>query len=97
MVNAGFNRMAYFAASTLMWVIVLCGCIGFAFTLAGAYMLATGAKPGEPIFLDELAPTAKGAGLNLAYFAAMVAVPFALRSALRRWWSASATSNGNDK
>jgi hypothetical protein len=52
--------------------------------LTDLYMLATGSKPGTPIYLDELAPTRQEALLQLAYGLALVILQFLLRSAIRR-------------
>ena len=40
-----------FSGAILLWVV---GCFIVTMALAELYMLATGSKPGTPIFLDEL-------------------------------------------
>ena len=72
-------------AKVLLWGVVLVGCGGVAIALADLYMLATGSKPGTPIFLDELAPTSQQALLQLAYGGALVIIPFLLRAVVKRW------------
>ena len=69
----------------LLWVPVLVGCFIVTMALAELYMLAMGSKPGTPIFLDELAPTPGVALLDLLYGAAIITLPFLLRSAIRQW------------
>ena len=95
MVTTWINRIASGTALAVMWAVVAVGCIGMAFTLASVYMLARGTKPGESIFLDELAPTPQGASLKLLYYGALIVLPFALRSALRWWWKGRASSKGS--
>jgi hypothetical protein len=70
--------------TVLFWFTVLPGCAGIALTLAALYMLATGAAPGTPIYLDEDAPTKAAAILQLLWGVGWVALPFLLRGIVRR-------------
>lgn len=74
-----------FSGAILLWVPVVVGCFIVTMALAELYMLATGSKPGTPIFLDELAPTPRDALLDLLYGAAIITLPFLLRSAICQW------------
>jgi hypothetical protein len=78
------GALAKLTTTVLLWCAVFIGCGIIAIALADLYMLGTGSKPGTPIFLDELAPTAQQALLQLACGVALVIVPFLLRAAVRR-------------
>jgi hypothetical protein len=77
--------LAKVTTTVLLWCVVLVGCGVVTIALADLYMLATGSKPGTPIFLDELAPMSQRALLQLTYGGALVIIPFLLRAAVKRW------------
>ena len=79
------NTLTKVATAVLLWCVVISGCGVVTIALADLYMLATGSRPGTPIFLDELALTMQQALLQLVCGSALVIMPFLLRAALRRW------------
>jgi hypothetical protein len=78
------NTLEKVSRAALPWCAVLVGCSIVAMALTDLYMLAAGAEPGTPIYLDELAPTRPEALLQLAYGLTLVIGQFLLRSATRR-------------
>jgi hypothetical protein len=63
----------------------LFGALIVAMALAGLYMVVfEGVPPGEPIWLDELAPSKSGAALQVAIGAGLVGLSLVLRAAIRR-------------
>lgn len=71
--------------SILAIPVALLGAILAALAVAGLYMvLVEGVAPGEPIWLDELAPSKGGAIVQLATGAAVIAVALYVRTLIRR-------------
>jgi hypothetical protein len=63
----------------------LFGALVVAIALAGLYMVVfEGVRPGEPIWLDELAPSKSSAALQLAIGAGLIGVSLVARAAIRR-------------
>lgn len=78
------NTLAKVSTAALPWYAVLVGCFLVAKAVTDLYMLARGAEPGTPIYLDELAPTRQEALLQLMYGLALLTVQFLLRAVMRR-------------
>lgn len=93
--SAGLKNASTFVATSAMWLVALYGCVVIAYSLAALNMLRTGAKAGDAIFLDELAPTTGDALLNLAIGVALLIVPFVSRAAFRRWRRTHREAHGN--
>jgi hypothetical protein len=71
--------------SLLAIPVALIGAVVVAFALAGLYMVVfEGVRPGEPIWLDELAPSRSGAALHVAIGAGLVGVALIVRAGIRR-------------
>jgi len=83
--SAGVKTISNVVATAALWLVAILGCALIADALAVLNMLRTGASPGDAIFLDTLAPTTKDALLDLGIGVALVAAPFTLRFAIRRW------------
>ena len=50
-------RVVFNLMNVVFWIVILVAAINVAYAFVGGYMIATGrAVPGEPIYLDELAP-----------------------------------------
>jgi len=82
-IKALFKVTAHIA----MWCIVIVGCAKATGTIADLYMiLIAGARPGDVIYLDTLAPTKGQAALDLLLGVAIIATAFLLRGAARRWY-----------
>jgi hypothetical protein len=65
--------------------VALVGALLFAIAGAGLYMvLVQGVAPGEPIWLDELAPSTGEAALRMATGAAAIGAALSLRALIRR-------------
>lgn len=63
----------------------LFGALVVAIALAGLYMVVVeGVQPGEPIWLDELAPSKSRAALQVAIGAGLIGVSLIVRAAIRR-------------
>jgi len=70
----------------LGWIVSAVGCLVIVGALTALYfLLVKGVPPGQPIFLDVLAPPLQGAVLHLANGIALTFAPFILRWAIRRW------------
>ena len=72
-------------AQAAFWLVVSAGCLLVAYSLAALNMLRLGAQPGDPIYLDTLAPTWTEAFFDLSYGLVLIGVPFAIRFGVRRW------------
>ena len=65
------------AAYLVLLLVAIVGAINAAYSIVGIYMVVAGnVQPGEPMYLDELAPTVKDA--SLALFASVVVIALAL-------------------
>ena len=84
--SEGRYRRALHALLLVLTVAVsLLGCFVIAGSLAALYLLTLkGVHPGDPIFLDAVAPTLTGALVHLADGVLIAAAPFLLRALLRR-------------
>ncbi len=51
------SKLTKFVGSVAGWVLILIGSISVAYAFAELVLLYQGVVPGEPIYLDELAPT----------------------------------------
>jgi len=79
------------AISLLMLLVAFVGCVGVAFAIAGGYMVASGAvSPGQPMYLDELAPSSQAVIYQLLVGVALIALSLISRAAIRRKLSANA-------
>jgi hypothetical protein len=80
----------------LGWIVSLAGCLATLGALTALYfLLVRGVPPGQPIFLDVLAPTLEGAVLHLANGIALTSAPFILRWAIGRWCLRARASHGH--
>jgi hypothetical protein len=65
--------------------VALVGCVSVAFSLAALYMVGiSGARPGQPIYLDELAPTLGDATIDLGIGLFVIALALTVRALIRR-------------
>jgi hypothetical protein len=70
----------------LGWIVGLVGCIAALGALIALYfLLLLGVSPGQPMLFDTQAPPLAGALLHLVNGLALIAVPFVLRFAMRRF------------
>jgi hypothetical protein len=84
-------RLLLRIASMFLLVAELVGCVGVSFALVGWYMVASGAaSPGQPMYLDELAPSAVEIAYQLTIGIALIAGPMLARTAIGRRMAASA-------
>jgi hypothetical protein len=75
----------------LGWIAGLVGCIAALGALIALYfLLLRGVSPGQPMLLGTQAPPLAGALLHLVNGLALIAVPFVLRVAMRRFGKAAA-------
>ena len=78
-------RFALRLASLLFIPVALVGAVLVAFAAAGLYMvLVQGVAPGEPIWMDELAPSTSNAVIQIAIGAVLVAISLSTRTLIRR-------------
>ena len=84
------RRLLKVAASLAMFLVAFVGCVNVAFAFVGWYMVASGTvQPGEPMYLDELAPTGQASLDQLLYGAAFIVVALVSRIAIRRTLSSA--------
>jgi hypothetical protein len=70
------------AAYLVFLLAAIVGAINAAYSIVGLYMVVAGnVQPGEPMYLDELAPTGKDA--LIALFVSVVVIAFALAGCWR--------------
>lgn len=69
----------------ISWVLIAWGTLGLGFSIAMAYMLFSGqVKPGEPYYVDDLAPTYAQAAIQLSVFGGMLVFGFVAKTLARR-------------
>lgn len=70
----------------LGWGLIAWGTLGLGATIPVAYMLFTGqVNPGEPYYVDDLAPTTPQAIKSIAIFFGILFVGFVLKFFAKRW------------
>lgn len=80
------------AAHLVLLLVAIVGAINAAYSIVGIYMVLSGyAQPGEPMYLDELAPTVKNASLTLLASVVVIALALVGRWRTRRWLSSNAS------
>jgi uncharacterized membrane protein len=78
-------RVLFRAASILAIPIALVGCFVAALAIADIYMVGiAGVAPGEPIYLDTLAPSLGSATIQLGIGIVTIALALVVRLAVRR-------------
>jgi hypothetical protein len=63
----------------LGWALILIGSLALAYSTAGLFMHMQGIPPGEPIFLDELAPTRAEAVRSILFSLAYLLLGIGIR------------------
>jgi hypothetical protein len=70
----------------ISWALIVWAALGLGPAIAAAYMVFSGrVKPGEPYYLDELAPTHEQAIMLLLIFGVMLAIGFVAKTMAHRW------------
>ena len=73
------------AISILMMLVAFVGCVELSFAVVGGYRIASGAvTPGQPMDLDELAPSVKAVVNQLLLGAGLIVLSLIARAAIRR-------------
>ena len=80
------------AAYAVLLLVAILGAMSTAFSIVELYMVLAGyVQPGEPMYLDQIAPNTKSASLTL--LVSLVAIGLALLGCwrTRRWLSSNAS------
>ena len=84
-------RWVLHTISALMVAVGLIGCVSIAYAIVGAYMVIAGyVEPGQPVYVDELAPTYLQSLSQFLVGAGLVTLALVSRAVVRRRLSASA-------
>ena len=84
-------RSLLHVASLMMLPVAFIGCVSVSYALVAGYMLASGmVSPGQPMYLDELAPEPKEAAFQFLLGSAFIALSLIARTAIRRKLAAGA-------
>ena len=79
------NRHFYRAGIVIGWLFIIYGAFMLVGSLPVLYLLLTGqAQPGEPIFVDDLAPTVRDAIVSTAIAGASVVIGFLVKMYIAR-------------
>ena len=84
-------RSLLHATSLLMLPVAFVGCVSVSYALVAGYMLASGqVSPGQPMYLDEIAPEPRAATLQFLLGLAFITFSLLARRAIRRKLAARA-------
>jgi hypothetical protein len=84
-------------AQIALFLVILIACANAAFAFVGGYMVLSGkAQPGEPMFIDDIAPSFGEASIHAFASVAVVCLAFFARARIQRWLD-SASSKSEDK